>query len=455
MQLPSSSEVQLLNSTFPIKSKNVGDITVKSKSYDIDLYVAVSTRPFGYYSSTLASAFPDSLSFFDNRPIRGGIYINAQKVPSEPQNETSINRKFFTTCLHEICHILGINRDLYPYWLNRKTGNSWGSKIPMTTIEKDGKIFTLLQTPQCVKYATKRWNRTEFIDGVPMGVELEDGGGLGTEKSHPEARVFFNELMVGLSIQPAKISDLTLAMLEDTGWYDCNYDMAELLAWGDGDSINGTKLPNFPVDPPYTAFPKNYLCNENESNDDKCSYDYTYIGECSSSMYYDCPGYTTDEKNYCKAMNFYNPLNFSKRGVYSIVDFTIFPVMSRNCKDVNSNIVYEGETYGKDSFCFMKNNITPMCYKTEIENETNLFVTIGNVTKQCNYENEVLNFDNFNITCPDPIKLIRMRAFQNSSVYRPPLGKTHYNYHYLCNCFCLLLFSMFMVYLKRRKPSKI
>lgn len=419
--------------TFPIKSKNMNDITVKSKSYHVDLYVAVVTRPFGDYSSTLASAFPDSLSFFDNRPIRGGIYINARKIPSEAQNESSYDRKFFTTCLHEFCHILGISKDLYEYWLNRNTGNSWGSKIPMTKYTKDGKTFTILHTPQCQKYAMQRWNRTMFADGIPMGVELEDGGSTGTELSHPEGRVFFNELMVGISIQPAVISDLTLAMLEDTGWYECNYSMAEPLAWGEGSSLGGDKLQEFPVGPPYTAFPSNYLCNPTQSGQSMCSFDYSYVGECISVINQYCPGWTTEDKAFCKAEKFYNPLGFQSRGIYWIPDFIQFPLMSRNCRNPETRKSYTEENYGKNSICVMSNlssysysesTGTPRCYESSVE-EGILKISIGNETKICEKEGMKLNFTGLygSVICPDPKLVIAMRNFENKSVYRPPRGK--------------------------------
>lgn len=64
------------------------------------------------------------------------------------------------------------------------------------------------------------------------GAELENQGGEGTELAHWEKRLFESEGMTGIFTQNFVFSRLTLALMEDTGWYKVNYDMAEPLQWG-------------------------------------------------------------------------------------------------------------------------------------------------------------------------------------------------------------------------------
>lgn len=64
------------------------------------------------------------------------------------------------------------------------------------------------------------------------GAELENQGGPGTELAHWEKRLFENEGMTGAFTQNSAFSRITLALMEDTGWYEANYDMAEPLIWG-------------------------------------------------------------------------------------------------------------------------------------------------------------------------------------------------------------------------------
>ena len=66
------------------------------------------------------------------------------------------------------------------------------------------------------------------------GAELEDQGEEGTALTHWEKRVFENEAMTGTHTQNPVYSRITLALMEDTGWYRANYSMAQPLSWGHG-----------------------------------------------------------------------------------------------------------------------------------------------------------------------------------------------------------------------------
>jgi leishmanolysin len=63
-------------------------------------------------------------------------------------------------------------------------------------------------------------------------LELEDGGGRGTAGSHWEKRLLMNEIMTGSVDTRSVVSAMTLALLEDSGWYKANFSMAEQLDWG-------------------------------------------------------------------------------------------------------------------------------------------------------------------------------------------------------------------------------
>ena len=64
------------------------------------------------------------------------------------------------------------------------------------------------------------------------GAELEDQGEEGTALTHWEKRLFENEAMTGTHTQNPIYSRITMALMEDTGWYLPNYDMADELKWG-------------------------------------------------------------------------------------------------------------------------------------------------------------------------------------------------------------------------------
>ena len=86
------------------------------------------------------------------------------------------------------------------------------------------------------------WNRWSFTQHYQRhfgcdkltGAELEDQGEEGTALTHWEKRLFENEAMTGTHTQNPIYSRITMALMEDTGWYQPNYDMAEELKWGRG-----------------------------------------------------------------------------------------------------------------------------------------------------------------------------------------------------------------------------
>uniref|UniRef100_A0A2K6BHZ5 Leishmanolysin-like peptidase n=1 Tax=Macaca nemestrina TaxID=9545 RepID=A0A2K6BHZ5_MACNE len=98
---------------------------------------------------------------------------------------------------------------------------------------RDNKIVRhtvyLLVTPRVVEEARKH-----FDCPVLEGMELENQGGMGTELNHWEKRLLENEAMTGSHTQNRVLSRITLALMEDTGWYKANYSMAEKLDWGRG-----------------------------------------------------------------------------------------------------------------------------------------------------------------------------------------------------------------------------
>eukprot|EP00070_Physeter_catodon_P019625 XP_023979982.1 leishmanolysin-like peptidase isoform X3 [Physeter catodon] len=87
----------------------------------------------------------------------------------------------------------------------------------------------LLVTPRVVDEARKHFNCP-----ILEGMELENQGGMGTELNHWEKRLLENEAMTGSHTQNRVLSRITLALMEDTGWYKANYSMAEKLDWGRG-----------------------------------------------------------------------------------------------------------------------------------------------------------------------------------------------------------------------------
>ena len=400
---------------------NITDVNLLPMYVECDTFITVTTRPFGSMSSTIASAYYEVTDNETGRPIQGAIVVNTQKIPSEPQDENSFDRIFFTTLLHELIHVLGVSYRAIPTWINPDTGRPYDI-IPITEYSSTMypyKIFRILHTKNVQEFAINRFGLEYFAPGVPAGLELEDGGGTGTFGSHPEARVYIDDMFVGLTIGQNRISQLIFALLADTGWYTVSFDKAENLAWGNGQSLDGTPLTTFPNSAPQTSFPKHYLCDPKEFDTDVCTFDFLGIASCRG-VKVDCnlPADEDDQK-FCNMRNFTDPLNLGYRGVSELHDYLLYkaPYSNSRCSDLSRNeggSIKNGELYGGESMCYMSTlskihyssytNAHGACYRTICDENGTLTVYVGNVGKVCDHENQTLTFEEYNgeIICPEP-----------------------------------------------------
>ncbi|KAM3176239.1 hypothetical protein ACTXT7_006890 [Hymenolepis weldensis] len=189
---------------------------------------------------------------FTDQPIAG--FINFCLRPSNTNQDLSQLTYFVK---HELMHILGFSPSLYAFfrdkngvpitprnpitglpnlgWVNHtKRIYQWSDKVVKTTVKNwtsavgtFNKTVHLVVTPTVLRYAREYFGCRDL-----EGVELEDQGGLGVSLSHWEMRILGNELMTATFMNSYVISNLTLAFLEDTGWYLPKYSFAQNLAWG-------------------------------------------------------------------------------------------------------------------------------------------------------------------------------------------------------------------------------
>jgi hypothetical protein len=164
--------------------------------YRISLEISVYSNPNNF---VLASAYPRISS--NGLARSGNLKINSYHF--DKQSRTGkIN-----TIKHEMGHVLGVG-----YW-NFTTSGGNGIRLPGSKYPKTLKAYNDV-------------TGKNFVTGVP----LESSGGSGTAGSHWEDnfRIGFepgkdsygmiNELMTGTINNPAPLSSITLAYLEDIGW---------------------------------------------------------------------------------------------------------------------------------------------------------------------------------------------------------------------------------------------
>jgi len=213
---------------------------------------------------TQAAAYPMLSDKKTKRPILGCVDLNPEL---DFKLKNSI--KFLSMLLlHEISHILAFNDQLFPLFMNIKN--------PIKTLLINGINRTLLQTPKVLEYA-----RGHFGCPSLTGVELENQGGSGSSGSHWEARIMLGDYMISTDYPELVVSDITLAVFEDSGWYNVNYYTGGLFKTGKGEGcnflqipcINSSRISNFPLD----------FCHDSE--DAFCSPGMIDRGQCTIFSY--------------------------------------------------------------------------------------------------------------------------------------------------------------------------
>ena len=181
---------------------------------EIDLIIFVrfgNNKELG--ENTLASA---GAKFLDStgQPIIGVANIN-KDINYNIGNSLEY---FQSTILHEFIHILGFSNYFFE--------NYYHNVLNKTDTNNVKRVY--LNSEKVLSVAKKYFNCDE-IDGV----QLEDFGGNGTTGSHWEERILLGDIMNGV-VYPEEqvISEFTLAVLEDSGYYKAYYYTGGLMQYG-------------------------------------------------------------------------------------------------------------------------------------------------------------------------------------------------------------------------------
>jgi hypothetical protein len=122
--------------------------------------------------------------------------------------------------LHETTHALGFSDSLY---------NSFANPPRIGTTNLGGRSYKYVS----VEPLNSKLKNYFGCSSIP-GAILENQGGSGSAGSHWERRIFGNEFMTASQINDQRISELTLALLASSGWYQVDYSMADPYFYGKG-----------------------------------------------------------------------------------------------------------------------------------------------------------------------------------------------------------------------------
>ena len=393
-------QINSAHSTFT--ADEVPYLLENSKNIDADLFLIVSMNTLG---NAQARAYPIIKDENTNRPILGVVELNTA-IDTFTKNHIIFISNLL---LHEISHVLAFNSDLFPYF----------NKLPnlqqaVSDIEINGIKRQFLSTPKVVEKANQHFN-TDCL----LGVELEDQGGSDTAGSHWEARIMLGDYMIGVDYPEIVISDITLAVFEDSNWYKVNYYSGGLFKTGKnegynflfGDCVNkNNEESNFKLE----------FCNN--QRDPFCSPGLIDRGYCYLGIY-------PEDENIPKKYQYYsNPL----KGGWDIANYC--PVMQNDYEKANNFYYYSrcniigkenyteiGEKLSNTSFCFMSSlvksslseeikskysNEKAICYEViQCDNTLKHYtIKIGETEFTCENGNNIESYEiegfEGKITCP-------------------------------------------------------
>ena len=352
-------------------------------SYNVDLIVFVTMRP----ASASVYATGQILTYDQNgRTIFGLVNWNPRNL--DPQDD---KREMYKSIgLHEMMHVLGFSQNRLRAFLNATTGEKYQEQ-QVTGDTYDGREVTMVTSPRVVEEFRK-----QFGCDTAKGAILEDQGGSGTAGSHWEKSIFMDEFMTGVASERPVMSAVTLALLEDSGWYYPNYSMAEHLVWG------YKKGCPFVTNRCNTGWPtgEGYFCSvQGEAG---CSYDRSAIGSCEFRSWSTIPA---------KYQYFEEP---RKGGPIEIADYCPFTYPTFYC---DGKVAAQKSSYGDvvdtDSRCFMSklSNIpllgylqplAPKCYPHHCVSKSTLAVKLGSYWYICPDGGNISHAVNFvgTLFCP-------------------------------------------------------
>lgn len=293
-----------------------------------------------------------------SQPIAGVLYISTNFYSERTNRDLYLKKIIF----HEIIHILGFNPEILRL------------KNMMQTI---GSI-TYVNSQNVLSKAKSYFDYSE-INGIPL--ENQDG----TNGYHWEARYMLGDIMISPDFPEVAISDMTLALLEDIGFYKVNYYSGGMFKFGK------SKGRDF--------FTKDCIRNSKSTFEEFC--DIKDEAKCStsrnikSSCYFN--EYSSDLPE--EYQYFTNP----KEGGYQYADYCPVPYEQYSSKDYYPNHCqygvselpsYYGEKIDKDSLCF----ISSLIPTSSTEEETNQIPICYGV--ECSSSNLIIKTGSQNFTCP-------------------------------------------------------
>ena len=190
---------------------------------------------FHFFKQSYPKNILSSASFcamnYEGRPLAGYIYIEGNLTDIEV-NKYNADKYYTMIFLHELTHIL-----IFDYRLLEMNNN-----IKLKTVTILNQNRTLLESPKVISMA-KRHFACENIQGIELENQNYDGYDtsiyiqnkdvqLDNYMNHWDARIMLTDYMTAVNYDESVISEISLALFEDSGFYKVNYFTGGLFRYG-------------------------------------------------------------------------------------------------------------------------------------------------------------------------------------------------------------------------------
>lgn len=369
---------------------------LKSKSITVDADIVIypvilSKNDLG--ENVIAAASACFLDSDTGRPIAGVLYLGASYDFSKVNSADYLEM----VLLHEISHILVFSSGLFDYFPNQPVYK----KQIVNGVERK-----LINSTAVLKMA-----RQHFGCDSLSGLELEDQGGVGSVGSHWESRIMLGDYMISTDYDETVISDITLALFEDSGWYQVSYYSGGLFRFGkdQGCSFLNEKCVKDGV----VTFSKEFC---NQPNEGKClpghiskgicyiveyteplPSEYRYFAKSTQGGFFPadyCPvaiAYSADNYYYASSCR------YGKKGQYPS---GLEEVIGESSICIESSLTKKNDA----SLSYYKNTFRSICHAVKCNTEKQeIIITIGSTSVSCPRGTETVTVDGYDgkIKCPD------------------------------------------------------
>ena len=356
--------------------KDFADFQLNETTVNADLYVVVGIRPFPDDYETNSGSVYHPLSLVSGRPTVGAIFINPRFL------NKATEKSLFDELLHQMFHILGLSKQIFNTSL-------------ITTIEDEKMNYRIVKGNYSQAFARNRFNADSFFVSKP-GVELH------RDSFHTSSRVYYSDIMNEEDFGHRVLSEATLSLLADTGFYKIDFSKKEQLIWGHGLGSD------FALKAPQEVFPANYLCADDD-DDNLCSYDYKGKAKCVKRVdAYDCSTEEGKQTEYCKHVSFYNPKGHKK--ITNVADYQsvkeYYPYLCNSAMSKTNLSKEHGESFEENSYCAIGKDRNGHqfsgCYPISCNSIGMMSITVGSRVIICHEDGQNVKLPDGNgyVKCP-------------------------------------------------------